>query len=254
MALHSHRLSRRRLAWIGGIAAGVLLAIAGVAALAGFFATDPVEMVAPTAPPRDLGVLYLSGDMGLRFGPNPHTPRALAAAGLPVVAVSTPGLFGTQRTLAEVERIIADRVADALVRTHRQRLVLVGQSYGADVLQTGLAGLPAALRAHVAGVVLIVPGRTVFFRADPSGIAYRGTPDSLAARTLARLTWTPLTCIYGRQETDSACPALHQPHAQVIAMPGGHFLDDDYDALAAAVMAAIRRDAPDAFATARGRA
>ena len=237
----------RRLAAIGGIALVVLAALAGIAATAGFFDRDPVHVFAATGTPRPLGVLYISGDMGLRFGPNPDNVRGLAAAGFPVVALNAPTLFRVRRSAAAIDRIVADGVRTALARTGARRLMLVGQSYGADVLQTGLAALPAALRARVAGVVLVVPGETVFFRADPSGIAYRGTPDSIGTATLARLDWTPLTCIYGARETDSACPDVHLPRAHIVAMPGGHFLDDDHAGLVRHILAAIRRAAPGAF-------
>ena len=248
MVSQRSRSLRRRLARIGAIVGVVLVAIAGLAASAGFFDHDAAHRFGPHGRRQPLGVLYVSGDMGLRYGPNPHTVRALAAQGFPVLALSSPALFGLHRTRAEVDRIIADGVRRALADTGAARLMLIGQSYGADVLQTGLADLPGALRAHVAGVVLVVPGETVFFRADPSGIAYRGVPDSIGTATLARLDWTPLTCIYGVRETDSACPDVHLPRAHIVAMPGGHFLDDDHAGLVRHILAAIRRAAPDAFA------
>jgi type IV secretory pathway VirJ component len=259
MASQRSRSLRWRLAWIAGIAGGVLALLAGIAASAGFFDRDAAHLFGPQGIARPIGVLYVSGDMGLRYGPNPHTVRALAGQGFPVVALSSPALFGLRRTRAEVDRIVADGVRAALARTGAARLMLIGQSYGADVLQTGLADLPVALRSHVAGVVLVVPGETVFFRADPSGLVYRGTPDSESRATLARLGWTHLTCIYGAAEVDSACPDLlakratgrgaGQPgQATVVAMPGGHFLNDDRAGLFAHILAAIRHAAPDAFA------
>lgn len=255
MASQRSRSLRWRLAWIAGIAGGVLALLAGIAASAGFFDRDAAHLFGPQGIARPIGVLYVSGDMGLRYGPNPHTVRALAGQGFPVVALSSPALFGLRRTRAEVDRIVADGVRAALARTGAARLMLIGQSYGADVLQTGLADLPVALRSHVAGVVLVVPGETVFFRADPSGLVYRGTPDSESRTTLARLGWTHLTCIYGAAEVDSACPDLlasrraGQPgQATVVAMPGGHFLNDDRAGLFAHILAAIRHAAPDAFA------
>ncbi|MCP3735784.1 virulence factor [Sphingomonas sp. RP10(2022)] len=229
------------------MAVGAFVVLVAVAGVAGFFDRDPVHVFAAEGKKRPVGVLYLSGDMGLRFGPAPDTVRALANAGIGVVALNAPTLFARRRTRGEVDRIVADGVRAALARTGAGRLVLIGQSYGADMLQTGLAALPARLRAHVAGVVLVVPGDTVFLRADPSGLSYRGTPDGIAAATLARLDWAPLTCIYGVEETDSACPDVHLPGARIVAMPGGHYLNDDHARLFGHILAAIRRAAPGAF-------
>lgn len=240
---------RGHLGWVGGIAGAVLVVLLGIAAAAGFFAADAVRVYPAAGRARSVGVLYMSGDMGLRFGPNPHTTAGLAAQGIGVVGLNAPTLFRTRRTRIEVDRIVADGIAQALARTGAERLVVIGQSYGADILATGLAHLPASLRPRVAGVVLIVPGETVFFRADPSGLVYRGRPDADGVASPSALGWTRLTCIYGREETDSACPGVHLrlPGARLIAMPGGHFLDDDYAGLLGHVLDAIRRAAPAAF-------
>ena len=129
----------------------------------------------------------------------------------------------------------------ALARTGAKRIVVMGQSYGADIVQTGLANLPADLRPRVAAIVLILPGDTVFYRADPSSLLYdHGTPDSMGATTGNRLTWAPLTCIYGLEETDSLCPLLTTANARKVGMPGGHNIRHDADGLLRHVLAAIR--------------
>ncbi|MDD1451666.1 virulence factor [Sphingomonas sp. H160509] len=150
-------------------------------------------------------------------------PRGgLTEHGIPVVGITTPALFAHHRTRQELDAIIADGVRTALARTGAKRVVVMGQSYGADIVQTGLANLPTDLRARVAAIVLILPGDTVFYRADPSGLLYdHTTPDSMGATTGNRLTWAPVTCIYGVEETDSLCPLLTTANARKVGMPGG---------------------------------
>jgi type IV secretory pathway VirJ component len=41
-----------------------------------------------------------------------------------------------------------------------------------------------------------------------------------------------LLCLYGEEETDSACPLLAGTAATVIRTAGGHHFDGNYDALA----------------------
>lgn len=218
--------------------------VCAAVAAAGYFDRDPYH-VYPAAPPaRPIAVVNVSGDMGLRFLLGASTSRGLTEHHIPVVGVSSPVVFRTRRTRAEVDAFIADAVRTALARTGRDRVVVMGQSYGADIVQTGLAHLPADLRRHVAGIVLILPGDTVFYRADPTGWVYRGTPDSLGKGTGNTLTWAPLTCIYGQEEDDSLCPLLRVPGARIIAMPGGHNLHHDSDGLLAHVLAAIARVTP----------
>ena len=243
----SARRSNRRWPRIVGCAALVAVALGIVAALGGFFDRDPIHVLAPEGPAKPVAALYFSGDMGLRFGMGPYTSAALARRGIAVTGFSSPAFFAAHRTRAEVDAVVAAAVRQAMARTGRDRLVLIGQSYGADILQTGLAALPADLRPHVAAVVLVVPGDTVFFRADPSGLAYHGIPDSRGASTVNAIRWAPLTCIYGAAETDSLCPAVRLPRATLIRMPGGHFLARDSDGLVGHVVDAIRRAVPAAF-------
>ncbi|MGJ3625917.1 AcvB/VirJ family lysyl-phosphatidylglycerol hydrolase [Sphingomonas sp. MMS24-JH45] len=160
-----------------------------------------------------MAVVNISGDMGLRFLLGASTSSGLTEHHIPVVGITSPALFRTRRTRAAVDAIVADTVRTALARTGARRIVMMGQSYGADIVQTGLARLPADLRARVAGIVLILPGRDVYFRADPTGLAYRGARQRRDHdRRHAHLA--PLTCIYGAEEDDSLCPRLHVPGAR----------------------------------------
>ena len=232
------RARRRRLS-ILVVAAVVLIGLGGLFLAGGYAVRDPIRVYPVEGQRRPVAALLMSGDMGLHFGAGPAVARMLAAHGTEVVAVRSPVLFRFHRSRAEVDAIVAQLVRRALALTGNGRIVLIGQSYGADMLQTGLAALPADLRAHVAGVILIVPGATVYFRADPTGLLYETRPDSLAADTLPRLDWTPLSCIYGREETDSACRTLRQRNARIVALPGGHYVDHHQAALDDAVRRAV---------------
>jgi type IV secretory pathway VirJ component len=230
---------RRHWRGVGIVAAVVALALAGFLAVSGVFDRDPIHVFPATGRRASVAALFFSGDVGLRYGMGPATTRLLAAHGIETVGFSSPTLFATKRTPQETAAIVADAIRTTIARTGQDRIVLIGQSFGADVLQTGLATLPGELRRHVAGIVLVVPGNVVFLRADPSSLSYRGTPDGQAIATARTLDWAPLTCIYGVQETDSLCPLLHLANARVIGMRGGHFLANDADALGAQVLRAV---------------
>ncbi|MES3082688.1 AcvB/VirJ family lysyl-phosphatidylglycerol hydrolase [Sphingomonas faeni] len=238
----------RRGAWVTGIISAIVVLFVY---LAGYFDRDPVHVypaigVSASGPPP-IAVVNFSGDMGLRFLLGASTSRGLTEHGIPVVGITTPALFAHHRTRTELDAIIADGVRTALARTGAKRIVVMGQSYGADIVQTGLVNLPKDMRARVAAIVLILPGDMVFYRADPSGLLYdHGTPDSMGGTTGNRLTWAPVTCIYGLEETDSLCPLLTTANARKVGMPGGHNIHHDADGLLGHVLAAIRVVAPGA--------
>ncbi len=235
--------TRRRWRSVARIATGVIAVYAVMLAVAGYFDRDSVRVFPGEGRKADVAALYFSGDMGLHLGIALTAREALVAHGIDVMGVSMPTLFVTRRSRAATDAIVIDAVRRGLAFAGQRKLVLIGQSYGADILQTGLAALPSGLRTRIGAVILIVPGNAAFFRADPSSIAYRGTPDSLGAQTIAALTWAPVTCIYGLSEQDSLCPDIRVPGATIVGMPGGHFLERDsagvnthiLDAIAAAV-------------------
>ena len=209
-------------------------------AAAGYFDRDPVHVYPARGRPQQVVVVNFSGDMGLRFLLGASVSRGLTEQGYRVIGITTPALFRRGRTEAEVDTIVADAVRLASPRNGAGRVVMMGQSYGADIVQTGLAHLPVALRRHVAAVILVLPGEKVFYRADPTGLAYRGAADSNAIRTATTLEWVPLTCIYGLDETDSLCPHLRGlKDAVLVGMPGDHNIRRDGAGLLAHVLRAV---------------
>ncbi len=215
--------------------------VCAMVAAAGYFDRDPFHVYPARPPESGVAVVNVSGDMGLRFLLGASTSRGLTEHHVTVVGVASPVVFRRRRTRAEVDAFVADVVRTALARTGATRIVVMGQSYGADIVQTGLAHLPADLRRRVAAIILVLPGDGVWFRADPTGWAYHGRPDSVATATANTLTWAPLTCIYGVEEDDSLCPLLRVPGARVIGMPGGHNIHHDEAGLLAHVLDAISR-------------
>jgi type IV secretory pathway VirJ component len=220
------------------------LAVAGLAIMlyvaAAFLTRDRVRMfnVAGAGRPAAVAVLF-SGDLGIRVGMGPYIGRALAGARIPVFGIGSPAVFGTHRSRGEVDAIVAGAIREAMVRTGASRVVVVGQSFGADVAGAGLADLPPDLRPHVAGLVLVVPGRSAYFRTDPTGLSYRGAPDA-DLRIVRAIDWTPLVCIHGALEADSLCPLLNGANVHVIALPGGHLLRRDHELLVRTILHAIR--------------
>lgn len=213
----------------------IVLGAVGAMAWLGYFGGPLFTDVPATAPRKRFAAVLLSSDMGLRAGVAPAIMRRLAADGVSVVGVNTLTYLRKTRTPVEITALIAR----AEVRTMRlgatERVVLIGQSFGADMLHVGLVDLPPSLRAKVTKVVLIVPENTVQFRASPNEIFDYWTPTIAAMPTARQLTWAPLLCIQGSEEADSLCPLLKQPNAQVVALPGGHPLHRDVDALYATV-------------------
>jgi type IV secretory pathway VirJ component len=231
------------------IAIAVLVAaLTGYWAHLGYFGGDvyvPVAAKGRPAPGLDgIAVVIVSGDMGFRTGMGPQIGARFADHGVPVLGIDSLVYFRQRRSPAEIRELIADAVRRGLAFGHARRLVLIGQSFGADMVHVGLTGLPPALRAKLAMVALVVPTDTVDYQASPLELLDLVRPDAPAIATGRQLTWVPTVCIQGRDETDSLCPMLTAPNVRKVALPGGHPLHRDADALFGALTQAISTAVP----------
>jgi len=232
----------RSTAALAGLTGAVLLALwyIGYIGSGALFDLLPAKAAADPRQPRAVA-LYLSGDMGFHAGLGRNVADRLTRRGIPVVTENSLRFFRTRRTPEEAGAMIAQGLRRAIAVDPKARLLLLGQSFGADIIAPSLPYVPTALRRRIAFIGLIVPGATRQWRASPSEIFSFNEPEEEAATAARRLSWTPLLCVHGAEETASLCPALRQPNVTRLQLSGGHPLHHDADAVSAALLAAIGR-------------
>lgn len=237
---------------------GAVVAIAaGFLAYIGYFGGSVFTAVPATArasaAERGTVAVLLSGDMGFHLGMGPKVAERLAADGIPVIGVNSLTYFRVRRSPAESAGLISQAIRRALARPDVRRVVLVGQSFGADMVNAGLPGVPEALRRRILMVALVVPGDTIDFRASPAELFDLEPADAAALPSALTLNWLPVLCIHGRVEEHSLCPLLNMPNVQRVALPGGHYLNHDADRVYAAIKQAIDLAAQARDGTGSGR-
>ncbi|MBN8831731.1 MAG: type IV secretion system protein VirJ [Sphingomonadales bacterium] len=226
-----------------------LIAIIGLVALVlltfgwlGYLGGNPFMVIRPQGYQAEKGApvaVIFSGDMGFRVGMGTLVAKRLERDGIPVVGVNSLSYFRRTRTPAEAGALIREALAQARAINPLGRVVLIGQSFGADMLHVGLAQLPIAQRRGIALVALVVPGARVEFRASPGEILTFWINDVDALPTARQLDWVPLLCLHGVDEHGSLCPLLHQPNLWSKALPGGHQLNWDSEAVAREITSKI---------------
>ena len=196
--------------------------------------------VLPAQSPRQDGTVavFFSGDMGFNTGMGPVIAGHVARQGVPVIGVNSLTAFARRRSLQESAALVEQAARRALSLPGARRLVLAGQSFGANILLAGLERLPPRLRSRVAMVALIVPADTMLFRATPGGVFDFGD-DGPATPVARALDWAPVLCIHGIEESGSLCPGWRQSNVRVIGLPGGHFLDDNSQRVAETLLRAL---------------
>lgn len=233
-------MKKRLVTLLLAIGIGVILCAGAFYWHAGYY-NGPLfhDMLAADAGPGKPAIVMLSGDMGNRVGMTPKLSARLNDRGYPIVTVNSLTYFSPRRTPQEAAQLIETAMTRAMRLGKTDHVVLIGQSYGADMLHAGLAQFPVTARGPIRSVVLIVPGEDIIFRASPIELAGLEIPDQRAHPTASRLNWVPVTCIHGAKEAGSLCPELQMPNVRRITLPGGHKLNSDARAVEAAILPAI---------------
>ncbi len=189
--------------------------------------------IVPLPVPHDTGcplVVFFSGDGG--WAPlDRGVSGQLQAAGCPVVGWSTLTYFWQRRTPDEVTADLV-RILDHYEQQWPQRqLVLVGFSFGAEIVPFLINRLPAHYRQRLVAGVMLSPTTNSDFEIHVGDIlmtagkgGYPTLPETERIRDI------PLFCFYGidDDEPDDLCSRLHQQNVTGIGLPGGHHFEDDY--------------------------
>ena len=201
----------------------------------------PVVEVKPVKVTTDNYAIIYSGDGGWR-DLDQTLAGILADRGMPVVGVDVLRYYwhsqSPQLGARDLARIM--RYYDA--QWHRNKVVLIGFSFGGNVLPFLYNRLPADLRSQVQLISLLSPERTTAFEVDPKNWLGVETDKGRVAiePELKQLPPGIVQCIYGEDEqNDSLCTLPGAAVTHVLRKTGGHHFDENYDKLADDILALV---------------
>ena len=181
-------------------------------------------VVLPVQTPVTKLVLMISGDGGWA-GIDKEVGAQLAGRGLPVIGVNSLKYFWKRRTPEEAAADMARVLRHYLGSWKASQIVLVGYSFGADVMPFIVNRLPADLRARIASVNLLALGERADFEVHVSGwIGGVGSDALPIAPELARTADLRRLCFYGAGDLDStaSCAGLVGPRSVSRQVGQGH--------------------------------
>ena len=183
----------------------------------------PVIEVPASGPPTTLMAVILSGDGGWA-GVDKRMAASLAERGLPVVGLNSPAYLDTKRTPHGAAADLARLLEYYLARWHREQVILIGYSHGANLAPFMVSRLSPELRGRISLLVLLSlesHASFEFHEADIFGdITHPG--DLPVLPEVEKLRGMHLLCVAGEKDKESLCPSLDHSLARLEIRPGGH--------------------------------
>ena len=141
-------------------------------------------------------------------------------------------------TAADVDRIVRYYAAS----WKKKRVLLIGYSFGADVMPFIVTRLTPEARSLVALAAGMGLSEHAAFEFHLTNWVSNGKEGPETLPEVARIRGIPFLCIYGADEKDTICPKLAStPSARVVKLPGGHHFNGNYSLLADEILKAAPR-------------
>ena len=158
-------------------------------------------------------------------------PQQLMRDTGPVIGWSTLTYFWHKKTPEQVTADLLDLLDHYRQRWPNRTWVLIGFSFGAEIVPFIINRLPAAERARLLAGVMLSPSTESDFEIHVSDWVSSNKYQGYATQPeTERISDIPLFCFYGQEDDDPdvLCPLLTQHNVTNIALPGGHHFEDDY--------------------------
>jgi type IV secretory pathway VirJ component len=164
--------------------------------------------------------------------------QSLAAKGIPVVGLNSLHYFWstktTEQAAADLNRIFQHYSA----LWNRKEAVVVGYSFGADVLPFMLNRIPAETRQKIKVISLLGLSSTADFQFHwTDWFANRKRSTSQMVRPeVEKLRGKRILCFYGTEDDDALCEQLDPGLARAIPIQSGHRFGKGYQPIVDAIL------------------
>jgi type IV secretory pathway VirJ component len=159
--------------------------------------------------------------------------KILAAQGIPTVGFDSLSYFWKARTPATTSQDIERVIAQYLEKWNKKQVILIGYSFGADVLPFVANNLSPETQQKISLIALLGMGKTAAFEFRLSSwMNADKNPDRLPiSPEIEKMKWAKSICIYGVADTAANCLPVEALGVKVISMSGDHHFDEKYEEL-----------------------
>ncbi len=194
------------------------------------------------APARDTMAIIYSGDGGWR-DIDSEIAGFLQKGGVPVVGVDSLRYFWSARTAVETSADLERIIHAYKKRWNVRHVLLIGYSFGADILPASYNGLGDKAKSSIIQLSLLGLSHEIDWEISVSGWlgASGGSGAGDPVDDIRKIDPKIVQCLYGADDDEDACPALQGTPVEVIRLEGGHHFDGDYEALTKLIVDGLAR-------------
>jgi len=185
----------------------------------------------PAGTGGDTIALFISGDGGWRKI-DQDISNAMASQGIYVVGINSMSYFWKKRTPEETADDISGVINSYINKTNRKRVILIGYSFGADVIPFIINRIPAQNRLNLSGAVMLGISEDAIFEISAGEWLGRIKGEYATLPEILRINSMPLLFIEGSNDDHAVINKLDRKKYEVVLIEGGHHFDGDYNKLA----------------------
>ncbi len=197
-----------------------------------------VELDAPVQH-GSMAIIY-SGDGGWR-DLDKSIGDAFQKQGVPTIGVDSLRYFWSRKTPQQTSADLARIIDFYTEKWGIDHVVLVGYSFGADVLPSAYRLLPPDEQSQVSEISLLGLSDQVDYVISVGAFLGTNSGDGETLPDIKTIKPSLIQCFYGEEEEDSLCPKLEGSGVELIKTTGGHHFDGDYDGLARRILDGLNR-------------
>jgi type IV secretory pathway VirJ component len=197
----------------------------------------PVVEVPAGGPQRDFFAVLISGDGGWA-GIDRDIAAALSREGVSVIGLNSLKYFWKARTPEGTARDLDRIIRHYCAAWNKEKLILVGYSFGADVLPflANRLGQESFNRIQLMAFLGLSPSADFEFHLTD----WLGGSSSPTAKPvlpeIEKLKGRRMICFYGTEEKESLGKSIDTAIVKSIPIEGGHHFGNKYDDIAATIL------------------
>jgi type IV secretory pathway VirJ component len=196
----------------------------------------PLIEIKSSGTPKDILAIMVTGDGGWA-SLDSKVGLELSQHGIPVVGLNSLHYFWNARTPDQAGQDLNRIVSKYLEVWNKDKVILIGYSFGADVLPFMVNRLEPDLRKKVIEIAFLGPAKKASFEfhiTDWLGLGKNSGYPVLSE--ILKLQPSRILCIAGDQETDSVCKDVPAKIASKMELHGGHHFGGSYHAITSRIL------------------